>query len=148
MKPWMMSNRQPWPWALVNGLIRTKTRSVYVSLPPIGATVYLHASKALWFAWRDLSWVQDFRLDVPRLDRGGIVGVATVSITGPTWDVMPGRDMLYFEMNNGMRTWSCADERSIVFKNIRAVEFFPCPGAQVPTRRLPFDPSELKVIER
>jgi len=142
---WMISNRQPWPWALINGLISTKTRSPAVHLPPVGATVYLHASKALWRGWRNLWWIQELRLNVTGLRRGGVVGVATVKAVGPTMAVMPARDLEYFQVELGDgKTWSCADQQSIVFQDIRALTFFPCRGAQVPTRRLPFNPAALE----
>lgn len=135
---WMMSNRQPWPYALVEGLIRTKTRSAMVALPPVGATVYLHASKALWVLWRELLWVQELALDATRLPRGGIVGVGRVAEVGFTREVMPMEDLWYFKGRSPKRGyWSCADWKSIVFEDVRRLPFIPCRGAQTPTRKLP-----------
>ena len=55
---WMMSNRQPWVEALLRGLITTKTRDHGVALPPVGATVFLHAGKKLWDGWQFLKWIR------------------------------------------------------------------------------------------
>ena len=135
---WMMSNRQPWPEALLRGLITCKTRSLAVNLPPVGATVYLHASKALWVGWQNLRWVNTFGIDMAALDRGGVVGVATVAAAGLTDDIMPQREMVFFDVYEGRGSyWNCADGASIQFKDIQRLPFIPCRGAQVPTRKLP-----------
>jgi len=130
---WMISNRQPWPEALLRGLISCKTRSVAVHLPPCGATVYLHASKALWRGWRDLWWVEKHGIDVPNLPRGGIVGVATLSENGLTRSIMQEKDAAYFYCG-----WNfCGAEQTMYFTDVRRTPFIPCRGAQVPTRKLP-----------
>jgi len=143
---WMMSNRQPWTYLLVSGLITCKTRSLGVSLPPVGATVYLHASKALWQYWRLLAWVHEYGLDVKALPRGGVVAVATVAATGLTKDIMPECEQRFFDVmadEDGRyryapwEPWNCADTRTIQFRNVEPLPFIACRGALVPTRKLP-----------
>lgn len=136
METWMISNRQPWVYALVNGLITSKTRSRNVSLPPVGATVLLHASKALWVGWRRLFWTA--LLDVKGMNRGGIVAVAKLVDKGLTPEVMPAADYLYFELD-GLSWRSCAGPATMVFADLRPLEFIPCRGFQVPTRKIPAD---------
>lgn len=136
METWMISNRQPWVYALVNGLITSKTRSVHVSLPPVGSTVLLHASKALWQGWQRLSWTAT--LDVKAMDRGGIVAVAKLVNKGLSPMVMPAVDYPYFVLD-GISWLSCAAPVTMVFDEIRPLQFIPCRGAQVPTRRIPID---------
>jgi hypothetical protein len=134
---WMISNRQPWPYALTEGLITSKTRSAAVHLPPVCSTVLLHASKTLWRGWRNLWWV--LGVDVRALPRGGVVAVANLAVKGPTGIAMPPDDRKYFDVEAdtvGGR-WSCAGPMTMVFSNIRPVAFIPCRGAQVPTRKIP-----------
>lgn len=135
--PWLMSNRQPWVEALIRGLIRSKTRSMSVHLPPVGATVWLHASKMLWSGYDALPWVRQHNIDVPRLPRGGVVAVATVAAVGRTRDVMPPEDRELFRLGAHPDARSCAGPQTIVFDNVRRVEFVECRGAQTPTCNLP-----------
>lgn len=137
METWMISNRQPWPEALVRGLITSKTRSAAVHLPPVGSRVYLHASKALWKFWRGLGWVEYYKIDVPNLPRGGIVAVATLARVGPTSTTMPAADHRFFDVYEVGGGWCCAGEVTMVFKDVKPLTFIPCRGAQVPTRKLP-----------
>ncbi len=134
---WMISNRQPWVEALLRGIITSKTRSLAVTLPPVGAQVYLHASKALWRDWRDLWWLDKFGIDMAAIQRGGVCGVAIVAAKGLTTDVMPRKDQPYFEMRGQFQPWSCTDRQTIVFKDIYRLPFIPCRGSLVPTRKLP-----------
>lgn len=136
---WMISNRQPWVYALTQGWITSKTRSPNVYLPPVGATVFLHASKAIWSDWRCLPWCQD--IDVNELPRGGIVAMATLAETGATNAVMPVNDHEFFEcqwsdIQNDYR-WNCAQEVTMRFENIASIPFIACRGVRVPTRKLP-----------
>ncbi len=132
---WTISNRQPWVEALAAGIITSKTRSASVNLPPVGATVYLHASKALWRYWRDLWWLDEFRIDMETLPRGGVVAVARVAAKGLTETVMPPSDREYFDL--GWVGGNCADVQTIVFEDIKRIKFIPCRGSLVPTRKLP-----------
>ena len=133
---WIMSNRQPWVEALARGLIRTKTRSYAVWLPPIGAIVFLHASKALWQEWKGLEWAKN--MDVPNLPRGGIYAVATVEKICDSHD-MPERDWPYFYYYDSFyeEEECCAGDRAIVFRNVKRIPFIPCRGVQSPSRKLP-----------
>jgi hypothetical protein len=139
---WMISNRQPWVYALTHGLIRSKTRSDAVWLPPEGATVFLHASKAMWQPWRWLWWACNLK---PReLQRGGICAVATLERVGPTDEIMPEQDKRYFRIPAGVEPgyYSVANSQTMLFANIHNIDFIPCRGAQVPTRKLPREVTE------
>lgn len=132
METWMISNRQPWVEAIVQGWITGKTRSIYVNLPPVGAIVYLHASKSLWSGWHGLWWVDKYHVDVPNLPRGGIVAVATVADIGWSEDLLRGQEKFW------QADWgSCMDVRAILFEDVKPVGFIPCRGSLVPTRKLP-----------
>jgi len=134
---WMISNRQPWPEVLALGLITSKTRSFAVNLPPVGATVFLHASIVLWRDWKSLWWVKKHGIDMASIQRGGIVAVATVKANGRTSEVMPREDKKFFECEDFSGTWDCADEQTIVFENVQPIPFIRCKGSLVPTRKLP-----------
>jgi hypothetical protein len=135
---WMISNRQPWVELLARGLIRSKTRSVMVTLPPVGATVYLHASKALWSGWRNLVWLEKRPILVTALPRGGVVARAHLVAVGPTKFMMPAADRAYFEVRDDpFGIYSCADEMTMVFDDVVRLPFIPCRGSLVPTRKLP-----------
>lgn len=149
---WMMSNRQPWVEALLRGIIRSKTRSLKVTLPPVGSGVFLHASQAMWKYWYGLQGVFDGfaatdppiypPADILALPRGGVVGFAIVEAVGPTMETMPAEDRHCFIVNDyilgeGHIQWDCADSQTIVFRNVVRLPFIPCRGAQVPTRKLP-----------
>jgi len=136
METWMISNRQPWPEALLQGWITCKTRSEAVYLPPVGAIVFLHASKALWQGWKNLPWTKN--VTVQGLDRGGVVGVAKLKATGHTNLLMPTKEMDFFMVTEpDGYVWCCADFATMVFEDVKRLPFIPCRGAQVPTRKLP-----------
>lgn len=143
---WMMSNRQPWVEALLRGWITSKTRSPFVHLPPVGATVYLHASKTPWGYWKELAWVRRAEIDVRQLPRGGVAGCARVIAIGPTSTTMPENDREYFRVGDDWGSWSCADYMTIVFEDIVRLPFLPCRGALVPTRKLP--PELTRLVEQ
>lgn len=135
MEQWMMSNQQPWVEALLRGFITTKTRSPRVHLPPVGARVFLHASTTLWPGRCSLSWVHRYSIDVPKLPRGVVVGVADVIAVGPSKTVMPEDERWYFATCDGRS--SCAGPVSIRFSNVRKLPPIECRGTQQPTRKLP-----------
>lgn len=130
---WMMSFRQPWIEALLQGWITHKTRSKAVNLPPAGAIVFLHASKALWSGWRDLWWAE--QLDVPSLPRGGVLAVARLIDTGLSDEMIPPRERQYFKV--GSRRRDCADVQCLWFGPPVQLRFYPCRGVLVPTRKVP-----------
>jgi len=137
---WMLSNRQPWVEGLLRGYFHCKTRSLNVNLPPEGATVFLHASKALWRGWKELPWIAEYGIDPRRLDRGGVCGVAQLIRVGPTPDIMPRADRRFFQVvppKHPEFTWNCADDMAMYFDGIKRIPFIPCRGAMVPTRKLP-----------
>jgi len=136
---WLMSNSQPWSEALLRGYIRTKTRSWHVHLPKPGDWVLLHSPKKAWPDWFMLPWMIDKKLniDITKLPKGGIVGIAKTEIVGPTNQIMPEEDKKYFQYGHGPEmSTSCAKPQSICFTDIKRLPFFPCKGSQVPTKKI------------
>ena len=137
-KIWMMSNRQPWVEALLCGLIRIKSRSLNVALPPPGSIVFLHASKALWSDYRFLPWAD--KMNVQHLQKGGICGVARCIEVAPIWDLKYNydNDSPLFDLYRDGEYWTCClDDQIIVFDHIRRLPFIPCRGVITPTTKLP-----------
>ena len=99
-----------------------------------GAIVFLHASKALWSGWRDLWWAED--IDVPRLPRGGVIGVARLQSTGGSDEMIPPRERTYFKVGP-FPGRDCADVQCLWFGPPRRLKFYPCRGTLVPTRKVP-----------
>lgn len=93
---WQTTNQQPWVSALADGLITIKTRIAQPHVP-VGATVFLHASKSdVWPHWRGLAWIDGLDLDVRKLPRGVILAVATVKSVGLTADLMKDRERKFW----------------------------------------------------
>ena len=137
---YMMSNRQPWVFALTEGLISCKTRNAGISLPKAGSTVFLHASKAMWSGWKNLCWVQHGNISSKDMVRGAVVGLATVLQVGKTKDIMPFQERLYFDVIGRHSTiWNCAAEQTIRFGKITLIDPIYCNGALRPVRKLPHE---------
>lgn len=118
---WQTTNQQPWVTALADGRIKVKTRNVESSLP-VGATVFLHASKSsVWKDWRGLKWAR--KLDVPKLPRGVIVAVATVKAVGHSDAVLTSRERPYWDVEyvdrNGVHViYNSAASFAVRFKDV------------------------------
>lgn len=90
------TNQQPWVEALAAGLITAKTRIAEPHVP-VGATVFLHASKSrLWKDWPGLEWTKD--MDMKKLDRGTIVAVATVEAVGPSDQILTKAEKKFWDV--------------------------------------------------
>jgi len=162
---WMMSNRQPWVEALLRGIIRRKSRSINVALPPVGSVVFFHASKTLWKGWEGLYLTNKIK-DIKNLPRGGVCGVGQCIFTGLkdsdeyealalplNKTILPDEEYFMFdvyEWNPTKEEWqflySCLDDQIIVFDKIQRIPFISCRDSQVPTKKLP--PELTKAIKK
>lgn len=141
---WQTTNQQPWVEALACGLITVKTR-VMQPVVPIGATVFLHASKSrLWRFWRNLNWTT--RMDPNSWDRGKIVAVAEVEDVGPSKEILKNKEWKFWNVS-GQNPWNSAAGWSIRFKNIHRLKTpVEAKGFQAPFARAKKETIE-KVLE-
>jgi len=130
---WIMSNRQPWTEAVINGLISSKTRHAIWIQP--GDLVFLHASVALWNSWRYLDWAK--HLDVKNMPRGVVYGLAHAAAIGDTFLTMPEADRSKFVVRDYWRERFCGMETTIVFENVVRLPEIKVRGLQQPSKKLP-----------
>ena len=134
---WQTTNQEPWVESVLSGRTKVKTRR---SKPvvPVGAIVFLHASKSMWPGWREIIWTNE--IDKEDLHLGFIVGIAVVSAVGRSRDIFLQNEWKAFDMKYG---GNCAAEWCVRFNHVSRLDI------PVPTRgfQSPFCRAKLETVE-